>query len=132
MIPIVDLKEQYIGIKKEIMEAVEGALDSCQFILGNEVERLEDEVAAYTKRKYAVAVGNGTDAIVLALKAYGIKEGDGVITSAFTYYATAGAIARCGARPVFCDIDPKTYNISPQKLEEALRVQGSGIRVKAI
>lgn len=121
MIPIVDLKGQYLSIKKEIMESVEKVLDSCQFILGDEVGKLEEEIARYTGRRYAVGVANGTDAILLALKAYGIKEGDGVITSAFTYYATAGAIARCGARPVFCDIDPKTYNISPEKLEELLR-----------
>lgn len=120
MIPIVDLKNQYQGIKKEIMEAVERVLDSCQFILGDEVKKFEEEVATYTRKKYAIGVGNGTDAILLALKAFGIKENDAVVTSAFTYYATAGAIARCGARPVFCDIDRQTYNISPEKLEEIL------------
>jgi dTDP-4-amino-4,6-dideoxygalactose transaminase len=120
-IPIVDLKTQYLSIKREIMESVEKVLDSCQFILGDEVRQLEAEVARYTGVKHAVAVASGTDAILLALKAYGIKAGDSVITSAFTYYATAGAIAICNATPVFCDIDPGTYNISPDKVEELLR-----------
>jgi dTDP-4-amino-4,6-dideoxygalactose transaminase len=131
-IPIVDLKAQYLGIKTEVVKAVGGVLDSCQFILGQEVKKLETEVAKYTGRKYAVAVANGTDAILLALKAYGIKEGDSVITCAYTYYATAGAIARCGARPVFCDMDPGTYNISPQALADLLKSQGPRFSFKAV
>jgi len=123
MIPIVDLKGQHQGIKKEILRALEGVLDSCQFILGDELKKFEEEVARFAGKQYAVGVANGTDAIVLALKAYGIQAGDAVVTSAFTYYATAGAIARCGATPVFCDIDPKTYNISPEKLGDILREQ---------
>jgi dTDP-4-amino-4,6-dideoxygalactose transaminase len=121
VIPIVDLKKQYAGIKKEVAAAVEKVLDSCQFILGDEVRNFETDAARYENKKYAVAVANGTDAILLALKAFGIKEGDEVITSTFTYFATAGAITHSGARPVFCDIDPRTYNISPEKLEELLR-----------
>ncbi|MCX5715293.1 MAG: DegT/DnrJ/EryC1/StrS family aminotransferase [Candidatus Omnitrophica bacterium] len=133
MIPIVDLKGQYLSVKKEVMEAVEKALDSGQFVMGAEVKKFEEEAAQYTKSKYAVSVGNGSDALLLALNAYGIKSGDSVITPAFTYYATAGAIARCGAKPVFCDIDPRTYNISPEKLEGVLRVLGTkGHRVKAV
>jgi len=121
VIPIVDLKKQYASIKKEVTAAVTNVLDSCQFILGDEVKRFEEGVAAYTGKKHAVAVANGTDAILLALKASGIKEQDGVITSAFTYYATAGAITRCGARPIFCDIDPRTYNISPDAIRKILQ-----------
>lgn len=132
MIPIVDLKQQYLGIREEILAEVTRVLDSCQFILGSEAKKFEDEVAKYTGRKHAVAVGNGTDALVLSLKALGIKEGDGVITAAFTYYATAGAITRCGARPVFCDIDPRTYNISPEALSELLKSQGPRLGVKAM
>ncbi|MDD5449094.1 MAG: DegT/DnrJ/EryC1/StrS family aminotransferase [Candidatus Omnitrophica bacterium] len=132
MIPIVDLKGQYLGVKKEIMRAVEDALDSCQFILGEDVNKFEEEVARYAGKKYACAVANGTDAILLALKALGVKEGDEVITCAFTYFATAGAIARCGARPVFCDMDRRTYNISPEGLEKLLKVKSAGSRVKAV
>lgn len=131
-IPIVDLKAQYLGIKADVVKEVTKVLDSCQFILGDEVKKLENEVAKYTGRKYAVAVANGTDAILLALKAHGIKEGDSVITCTYTYYATAGAIARCGARPVFCDMDPKTYNISPQALGDLLKSQGPRFSFKAV
>lgn len=134
MIPIVDLKGQYLSIKSEILEAVERVLDSCHFILGEEVKKFEAEVASYTGKKYAIGVGNGTDAILLTLKALGIKAGDGVITSAFTYYATAGAIVRAGAVPVFCDIDPRTYNISPEKLRQVLsRIPGARLKnIKAV
>ncbi|MCM8781658.1 MAG: DegT/DnrJ/EryC1/StrS family aminotransferase [Candidatus Omnitrophica bacterium] len=131
MIPIVDLKGQYLSIKKEVIEATEKVLDSCQFILGDEVKRFEQEIAVYTGKKYAIAVGSGTDAILLSLKAYGIKAGDSVITSTFTYYATAGAIAICGAKPVFCDIDSKTYNISPEKLQQLL-LQTPNLQLKNI
>lgn len=131
-IPIVDLKDQYLGIRQEIVKEVTKVLDSCQFILGGEVKKLESEVAKYTGRKYAVALANGTDAILLSLKAYGIKEGDSVITCAYTYYATAGAIARCGARPVFCEMDPKTYNISLQALSVLLKSQGPRFSFKAV
>jgi len=134
MIPIVDLKSQYREIKSEVTTAIGRTLGSCQFILGREVKKLEKEIAGYTKKNYAVAVGSGTDAILLALKAYGIKEGHGVITSPFTYYATAGAIVRSGARPVFCDIDPKTYNISPERLQDLLRRTPYAVRstIKAV
>jgi len=132
MIPIIDLKGQYQSIRKEVIEAVTGVMDSCQFILGAETKKFEQEVEAYTGNKHAVAVANGTDAILLTLKACGVKHGDAVITSAFTYYATAGAIARCGAKPVFCDIDPKTYNISPEHLKELVKSKKQGSEIKAV
>jgi len=132
MIPICDLKIQYSNIKNEVMEAVEAALDSCQFILGNEVKRFEEECQKYIGAKYAVGVGNGTDAILLALKVHGIKAGDAVITSSFTYFATAGAIARCGATPVFCDINPGTFNIDPEKIEKILEDKTISSKIKAI
>ncbi|MFH1847969.1 MAG: DegT/DnrJ/EryC1/StrS family aminotransferase [Candidatus Omnitrophota bacterium] len=119
-INIIDLKGQYQKIEGEIKSAVCSALDSGQFILGGEVAKFEEEAASYNGVKSAIAVANGTDAILLALKALGVGYGDAVITSPFTYYATAGAIARCGARPVFCDIDPKTYNMDPRSLKAAL------------
>lgn len=134
MINIIDLKGQHRSIKKEIMEAAERIIDNCQFILGEEVKALEGEVAAYTGNKCAIGVANGTDAILLSLKSCGVKAGDSVITSAFTYFATAGAIARCGATPVFCDIDPETYNISPVALDTLLRNTQYAIRntIKAV
>ena len=116
-IPLVDLKAQYERIKSEIDKAVQGVIHSGQFILGSEVEAFESEVAAYCGTKYAVGVASGTDALQLALLACGIKPGDEVITTPFTFIATAETIAKCGATPVFADIDPKTYNIDPAKLE---------------
>ncbi len=116
-IPLVDLKAQYDSIKEEINEAVQRVLQSGEFILGAEVEALEEEIAAYIGVKYAVGVASGTDALQLALIACGISQGDEVITTPFTFIATAEAITRCGARPVFVDIDPETYNIDPMIIE---------------
>jgi len=116
-IPLVDLKAQYKPIEDEINEAIQGVIQSGQFILGSEVEAFESEVAAYCGTKYAVGVASGTDALQLALLTCGIKPGDEVITTPFTFIATAETIAKCGATPVFADIDPKTYNIDPAKLE---------------
>ena len=119
-IPLVDLKAQYLSIKDEIDQAISKVIQSSQFILGSEVDALEKEMADYLGAGHAVGVASGTDALQLALLACGIKTGDEVITTPFTFIATAEAITRCGARPVFVDIDPKTYNIDPQKLEELL------------
>jgi len=117
IIPLVDLKAQYNSIKQEIDEATQRVIDEGQFILGSEVKALEEEIAAYCGVNYAVGVASGTDALYLALLACGIKSGDEVITTPFTFIATAEAIARCGATPVFADIEPKTYNIDPIKIE---------------
>jgi len=119
-IPLVDLKAQYELIKSEIDKAVQEVIQSGQFILGPEVEAFESEVAAYCGTKYAVGVASGTDALQLALLACSIKPGDEVITTPFTFIATAETIAKCGATPVFADIDPKTYNIDPAKLESKI------------
>ncbi|MFH0732528.1 MAG: DegT/DnrJ/EryC1/StrS family aminotransferase [Candidatus Omnitrophota bacterium] len=119
-IPLLDMETQTKPIREKIDSAVKRVIDSGSFILGEEVRLLEKEIAAYCKVKYAVAVSNGTDAIFLALKALGIKEGDGVICPVFTYYATAGAVAAIGAVPVFADIDAKTYNISIDSIEKIL------------
>lgn len=116
-IPLVDLKAQYNSIKQEIDEATERVMEGGQFILGPEVKALEDEIAAFLGTKYALGVASGTDALHLALLACGIKPGDEVITSPFTFVATAEAITQCGAIPVFVDIDPKTCNIDPAQIE---------------
>jgi len=119
-IPLVDLKAQYKQIEDEINEAIQGVIHSGQFILGPEVEAFESEVAAYCGIKYAIGVASGTDALQLALLACGIKPGDEVITTPFTFIATAETVAKCGATPVFADIDPKTYNVDPAELESKI------------
>src|SRR4030042_6547751 len=119
-IPLVDLKAQYLSIKDEIDQAISKVINSSQFILGSEVDAFEKEMAGYLGAEPAVGVASGTDALQLALLACGIEPGDEVITTPFTFIATAEAIAKCGAKPIFVDIDPKTCNIDPQKLEELL------------
>jgi len=116
-IPLVDLKAQYNSIKDEIDTAIRRVLENGQFILGPEVKAFEEEMAAYCGTKYAVGVASGTDALHLALLACGIKSGDEVITTPFTFIATAESIAKCDAKLVFADIDPGTYNIDPAHTE---------------
>jgi len=120
IIPLVDLKAQYNSIKDEIDAAIQRVLQNGQFILGSEVKAFEDEMASYCGTKYAVGVASGTDALHLALLACAIKSGDEVITTPFTFIATAESIAKCGAKPVFVDIDPKTYNIDPAQIESKI------------
>jgi dTDP-4-amino-4,6-dideoxygalactose transaminase len=120
MIPMVDLKTQYRLIKDEIDNGILEVLDTTQFILGPNVNAFESEAAAYLGVKHAVAVASGTDALHLALAAAGIGEGDEVITSPFTFIATAEAIRYVGATPVFVDIDPHTFNIDPSAIESAV------------
>lgn len=120
MIPMVDLKRQYRLLKDEIDRAVQEVLDGAQFILGPNVARLEEEVAAYHDVPYAVGVANGTDALLMALRACGIGSGDEVITTPFTFIATAEVIVQLSAVPVFVDIVPETFNIDPEKIEEKI------------
>jgi len=115
-----DLTAQYKSIKKEIDKAVKRVLDSSVFIGGKEVEEFEKEVARFCGVKYAIGVNSGTDALFLSLKALSVGSGDEVITTPFTFIATAGVIANCGARPVFVDIDPETFNIDHSKIERAI------------
>jgi dTDP-4-amino-4,6-dideoxygalactose transaminase len=120
MIPILDLRGQYESIKDEINEAIQGVLESGHFILGPNVEALEKEVAEYCQCRRGVGVASGTDALRLSLHALGIGPGDEVITTPFTFIATANTISHCGARPVLVDIDSRTYNIDPAAIEAAI------------
>lgn len=119
-IPMVDLKGQYASIKEEIETGLKQVLESAYFILGPNVQALEEEVAAYCGVAHAIGVASGTDALHLALRAAGVGPGDEVITSPFTFIATAEAISYVGARPVFVDIDPKTFNIDVDLIERAI------------
>ena len=135
IIPMLDLKAQYAAIKDEVNEKVLGVLSTQNFILGAEVAALEEEISAYSGVRFAVGVSSGSDALIVSLMALGIGSGDAVATTPFTFFATAGAVARLGAKTIFCDIDPVTYNIDPSSLEEVLlKLQKSRRlgRVKAI
>jgi len=126
-IPLTDLKAQYSTIKDEIDAAIHRVLQQGQFILGPEVKFFEEEMAAYCGTKYAVGVASGTDALHLALLACGIKPGDEVITTPFTFIATAEAIVNCGALPVFVDIEPRTLNIDPTQIESKITSKTTAI-----
>lgn len=116
-ISVLDLKKQYKKIKLEIDSAISEVLQDGNFILGRQVEELEKKIASISGTQFAIGVASGTDALLLALKGAGIGSGDEVITTPFTFFATAGAICNCGAKPVFVDIDPETYNLNPSLIE---------------
>jgi dTDP-4-amino-4,6-dideoxygalactose transaminase len=120
VIPFLDLKAQYASIKPEVDAAVQGVLDSCGYILGPEVAKFEEEFAAYSGARFGIGVNTGTSALHLSLLAAGIGPGDEVITVPFTFVATVAAIEYAGAKPVFVDIDPQTYNMDPSAVEAAI------------
>jgi len=119
-VPLLDLKQQHEGLRDELLAAVARVLDSQQFILGEDVRALEEELAGYCRARFAVGCGSGSDALLLALLALDVGAGHEVVTTPFTFFATAGAVARTGARPRFVDIDPRTCNIDPAQLQDAL------------
>jgi dTDP-4-amino-4,6-dideoxygalactose transaminase len=119
-IPFLDLKAQYKTIQKEIDQKILEVTSSQKFVLGPEVEALEQEIAAYSQASHAVGVSSGSDALIISLMALKIGKDDEVITTPFTFFATAGAITRVMAKPVFCDIKERGYNLDPAKLEELL------------
>jgi dTDP-4-amino-4,6-dideoxygalactose transaminase len=118
--PFLDLKAQFNSIREEVMAAISRVMESQQFILGPEVKHLEEEIAGKLCAKYAVGCASGTDALILALMAAGIGPGDEVITTPFSFVATAGSIVQVGAQPVFVDIDPTSFNLDTTKIEGAI------------
>jgi len=119
-VPLLDLKEQYKSIKEEILKVTEEIFDSQYFILGPRVEALEKDIADYCSSKHALGVSSGTDALLISLMAENMDAQHTVITTPYTFFATAGSIVRTGARPIFVDIDPDTYNMSPESLERVI------------
>lgn len=116
-VPLLDLKQQYQILKPEIGEAINRVLEHCGFVLGPEVARLEQELAEYCDADHAIGVASGTDALLISLRSLGVGCGDEVITTAFSFFATAGVVTRLGAIPVFCDADERTFNINPDLIE---------------
>lgn len=126
-VPLLDLRGQHLGLRPRLLQAIERILDSQQFVLGSEVEEFEKEIAEYSSTSFAVGCASGSDALLLALMALDIKAGDGVITTPFSFFATASAITRLGAIPRFVDIDPLTYNIEALQVEAAITSQTRAI-----
>lgn len=119
-IPLLNLKRQYENIEEEVNSSVLECFKNAQYIMGENVKQFEKEIAEKIGVKHAITVGNGTDALIIALKSLGIKEGDEVITTDYTFFATAEAIRFVGATPVFCDVELDTYNIDPSQIEEKI------------
>ena len=119
-VPLLDLQSQYALLRDELREAVERVMESQRFVLGDEVRKLEASIAAYSETKHGIGCASGSDALLLALMALDVGNGDEVITTPFTFFATAAAITRLGARPVFVDIDYATYNLDTSRVEAAI------------
>jgi dTDP-4-amino-4,6-dideoxygalactose transaminase len=126
-VPLLDLKAQYRPLRTPLLEAMTRVADSQVFVMGAEVQALEDELAAALDAKHAISVSSGTDALLLALMALGVKPGDEVITPSFSFFATAGCVARLGATPVFVDIDPETFSADPSAIARAINSKTKAI-----
>jgi dTDP-4-amino-4,6-dideoxygalactose transaminase len=126
-VPLLDLKAQWAAVKDDVMKAVAAVFESQQFILGPAVQECEKRIAEYCRAAHAIGVTSGTDALVIALMAEGIGPGDEVITTPYTFFATAGSIARLGAKPVFVDICPRTYNIKVSEIEAKITARTKAI-----
>ena len=126
-VPLLDLVPQYKALKSEFMKVMEEVCDSQRFILGGKVEEFEKAAAEYCQTPDSIGVTSGSDALIIALMEANIGAGDEVITSTFTFFATAGAIVRVGATPVFCDIDPVTFNIDVDKAAEKVTAKTKAI-----
>jgi dTDP-4-amino-4,6-dideoxygalactose transaminase len=131
-IPFLDLKAQYKSIQEEIDRKILEVVSSQKFVLGSEVEALEQEIAAYSRAGHAVGVSSGSDALIISLMAFDLGENDAVITTPFTFFATAGAVARIKAKPVFCDIEEKSFNLDAEKLGELLESRSKAQDVSSI
>src|SRR3954470_11602624 len=119
-VPLLDLQAQYRPLREEILAAIARVCDSQRFIMGPEIDALERELSSMLGIRHAIAVSSGTDALLLALMTLDIKAGDEVVTTPYSFFATAGCIVRVGARPVLVDIDPQTFNIDPAHAEAAI------------
>ena len=133
-VPFFDLKRQFLPLREEILSEIAATCDAQNFILGSRVEQLEKAIASLSGGGYAVGVSSGTDAELLILMALGVGPGDAVVTTPFTFFSTAGCIARMGAKPVFVDIDPETFSLSPRNwscfsLPSAPSMRGASGRV---
>src|ERR1043166_8447373 len=128
-IPLLDLQAQHKHIREEVLAEIVRVVDSQKFILGEDVKKLEGEIASYCKAKFAIGCASGSDALILALMALEIGPGDEVLTTPYTFFATAGAISRVGATPVFVDVDESTFNIDVKLMEQVL---ASHPKVRAI
>ena len=128
-VPLLDLVAQYNGIKDDVLRAMMAVVERQGFIMGPEVAELEGRVAQLSNARHAIGCASGTDALLLPLRALDLKPGDEVITPAFTFFATAGAIHNTGGTPVFADIDPATFNVTPRAIEEAITPRTRGIVV---
>src|SRR5882724_5066618 len=126
-VPLIDLSAQHRSLREQLLVAIERVVDSQQFVLGPEVQALEEGIARYCHTRHAIGCASGSDALLLAMMSLDLKAGDEVITTPFTFIATAAAIVRLGAHPRFVDIDPQTYNIDPSQVEAAI-----GPRTRAI
>ncbi len=119
-VPLLDLQAQYAALRDDLHQAIERVMDSQRFVLGDEGRQLESAIAEYCETKHAIACASGSDALLLALMALDVKAGDEVITTPFSFFATAAAVTRLGGRPVFVDIDPRTYNLDASRVADAV------------